>query len=702
MGIKIGNIDASYYKIGNSDCSIYLGTVKLYPQSTVKYYKVEDVTPNSASGWTISGSATYNPNPSYYDDFDLETNWSSQTYKIAKVTIYGYDHFTYYLRSYNQLIATYAYVMATNVDELSTAPTSMTYNSASAISTTYYFTKTAGSAVNLNNYRRITYNNLDKTVEHTFYVVFYGAAFLNYKSNATILIPKEQTNENWEQVTFSASSNVASAKKNLYIDNSNSNNGGTSYFYHRWMIGLPSGSHSSYTSYSDYNYCPNVTSSTFTSVAGESRQVNYTYVVTTNKNLSFRLVDSNANVLSPYNTVYYNMTLYNSCNASTTNSNLTFPRTQSVKVGGKFKFNSSSDRHYIYGYTPPTLGTTYNVNNYNSTFDIVYTKLNDEVVTITYTTYDPNDSETPVFNTKIAFPYNGGTTVNTGGTQYNVPYTYSYTAEQTNDMYFAASQTFTASQAARTINFVLYPDNREFTTVADMEAYQYAWEGMTAFVNDTKYIYENGQWAESVYTEYEYIQTQTGNYRYDFNTNFYPTTANTIEVKFTFTGDSIDWGTLICWSSCNGDSCDSTQFRFTTVTSNYAIIARKGNTNYVQYYRIGNGKTLTVTLPLSSSTYTYNSGSTNTTCNYNSGTFSLPSSTPMHIFNIGNADDKTYAANVKLHYVKVYDGSNNLVKHYVPSDSSGSPCLYEKVNGNFVLDTWTGSNHGTLTLGPEV
>lgn len=34
MGIKIGNIDASYYKIGSSDCTIYLGVTKLYPQDT--------------------------------------------------------------------------------------------------------------------------------------------------------------------------------------------------------------------------------------------------------------------------------------------------------------------------------------------------------------------------------------------------------------------------------------------------------------------------------------------------------------------------------------------------------------------------------------------------------------------------------------------------------------------------------------------
>lgn len=668
----------------------------------LEYYKVEDVTPNAASGWTISGSATYNPDSSYYDDFDLQTTSSSYSYKIAKVTIYGYDHFTYYLRSYHGYSTSYGYAMASNIDELSTDPTSMSYTSNSAVVNTYDFRRTAGSQVNPNNYRRVTYNNLDKTVEHTFYVVFYGRTYSSYVGNATILIPKEQTNENWEQVTFSASSNVASSKKILYIDGSYSSNGATEYWYYRWMIGLPSGSHSSYTNYSSYDYCPNVTSSTFTSVAGEQRQVNFTYDGTTSKSLSFRLVDGSGNVLTPSDTVYYSMRLYNSCNVSTSSSNLTFPRSQYVKVGGSFYLNNSSNRHYIYGYQAPALGTRYYTDDYQDTFDIVYTKLNTEAVTITYTKYDPNDSETPAFKTDITYPYNGVSTSSTTLTSYDVPYTYPYTVKQTNDKFSADSQSFTAGQAARTINFTLYPNNREFASVADMEAYTYAWEGMTATVNGTKYQYNNGEWAEYTFTQYEYIQTQSGNYRYDFNTNFYPTTANTIEVKFTFTGNSIDWGRLICWSSCNDDRCDSTQFRFTTVTRNYAIIARKGNASGTQFYTIGNGKTVTVVMPLSSTTYTYNTGSTNTTCNYNSGTFSLPSTTPMHIFNLGYANDSAYAANVRLHYVKVYDGSNNLVKHYVPSDSSGSPCLYEKVNGNFVLDTWTGSNHGTLTLGPEV
>lgn len=37
MGIKIGNIDASYFKVGSGDCSIYLGDTKLYPTAQPSY-----------------------------------------------------------------------------------------------------------------------------------------------------------------------------------------------------------------------------------------------------------------------------------------------------------------------------------------------------------------------------------------------------------------------------------------------------------------------------------------------------------------------------------------------------------------------------------------------------------------------------------------------------------------------------------------
>jgi hypothetical protein len=470
----------------------------------LEYYKVEDVTSGGASGWTITGSSTYNPDSSYYDDFSVENSTTSYQTKIAKVTIYGYDSFTYYLRSTGR--TSYAYVVSTNVDELQSNPTSyIPYNSSSAITSTYYWNKTAGSAVNLSNYRRVTYNNLDKTVEHTFYVSFFGRTYSSYYANATILIPKEQTNENWEQVTFSASSNVASSQKTLYIDNNNSTNGGTSYWYYRWMIGLPSGSHTSYTNYSNYNYCPNVTSSAFISVAGEQRQVNFTYDNTTNKTLSFRLTDG-SNVLTPSDTVYYNMTYYNSCGVSSSISNVTFPRSQNVKVGGRFRFANSSNRHYIYGYSPNiSLNYSYYVDNYQSTFDITYTKLSEEAVTITYTTYDPSDVETPSFKTDITWPYNGGTTSSTTLTSYEVPYTYSYKVSQSSDKFSASTYEYTAGQASRTISFTLYPNNREFVTVADLEAYAYAWEGMKAKVGDTNYEYENGQWVEKTSKDSDFV-----------------------------------------------------------------------------------------------------------------------------------------------------------------------------------------------------
>ena len=668
----------------------------------LEYYKVEDVTPNQASGWTISGSSTYNPDSSYYDDFDLETSWPDYSYKIAKVTIYGYDHFTYYLRSYHPYSTSYGYVYATNVDEISTPPSTMSYNSSSAITHTYNWNKSPKSAVNLSNYRRVTYNNLDKTVEHTFYVYFYGRTYRSYIGNATILIPKEQTNENWEQVTFSASSNVASTQKNLYIDNNNSTSGGTSYWYYRWMIGLPSGSHTSYTNYRNYSYCPNVTSSTFTSVAGEQRQVNFTYNDTSNKTLSFRLTDG-SNVLTPSNTVYYNMTYYNSCGVSTSERNKALPFNKQLKVGGRFRFANSSNRHYIYGYSPNiSLNYDYYVDNYQSTFDITYTKLSEEVVTITYTTYDPSDVETPAFKTDITWPYNGGTTSSTTLTSYAVPYTYPYEVSQTSDKFSASTQSYTAGQSSRAISFTLYPNNREFSTVADMEAYQYVWEGMKATVNGTKYQYKNGEWTEIQFNQYEYIKTVgTSETRYKFNTDFYPTTAHTIEIKLQMTDSSVDWGVIFGWSTCDGDSCDSTQYRFTTVTDSWALIARKGNASGINYYVVGQNKDVTCTIPISASTWTYTTGGSATSCDVNVGTYTAPPSTPLHLFGIGDSSNKK-SMHGKIYYLKVYDGSGNLVKHYVPSDNNGTPCFYEIVNGNYILDTYTGSNHGTLTLGPQV
>ena len=513
----------------------------------LEYYNVEDVTPDGASGWTISGSSTYNPDSSYYDDFDIEITPTNSTYKIAKVTIYGYDHFTYYLRSYHGFSSSFGYVTATNVDEIQTPPSEMSYDSQSAITSTFYLNQSPKSSVNLSNYRRVTYNNLDKTVEHTFYVYFYGEEYGDSFGNATILIPKEQTNENWEQVTFSASSNVASYSKKLYIDGNYSASGGTQYWFNRWMIGLPSGSHSSNSNDSKYEYCPNVTSSAFTSVAGEQRQINFTYDGTTEKTLSFRLTDGNGNVLTPSDTVYYTFYSYNSCNVSE-GYILKFPMYRNVKVGGSFDFTSSYNRHYIYGYEPPTLGTRYYSDDYQDTFDIVYTKLNDEAVTITYTTYDPSDTEVPAFNTDITYPYYGGTTSSTTLTSFDVPYTYTYDVN-TNDKFSADSQSYTAGQTTRTINLTLYPNNREFSTVADMEAYTYAWEGMNANVGDTKYKYNNGEWLEI--TEYFTVDL---NSQWKDSTSYGSLSSDTANYDFyeSFVNYNVNGGKATMFITING------------------------------------------------------------------------------------------------------------------------------------------------------
>ena len=659
---------------------------------TLSYYTVEDVTPNAASGWTITGSSTYNPQPSYYDDFSVENSTTSYQTKIAKVTIYGYDHFTYYLRSYGYSI--FAYASSTNIDEIQTDPTNyIGYNTTSAITNTYNWNKTAGSDVNLSNYRRVTYNNLDKTVEHTFYVTFYGRAYSSYQANATILIPKEQTNENWEQVTFSASSNVASSQKSLYIDNNYSSSGGTQYWYSRWIIGLPSGSHSSYTNYSNFDRCPNVTSSTFTSVAGEQRQVNFTYDNTSNKDLSIRLTDGNGNVLTPTNTVYYNMTFYNSCGVSNSSSNVTFPRTVNVKVGGRFRFNSSSDRH------------------------------------ITYTTYDPSDVETPAFKTDITYPYSGGTTSSTTLTSFDVPYTYSYTVKQTSNLFSAstASYTYTAGQSSRTITFTLYPNNREFATVADMEAYQYAWEGMKAKVDGTAYTYENGEWAEnqyvvpSGYTELKYCtvpKVSTSNISFKIENNL---NADYI-YTFQFTPNTGFYDNYYgCITTSDGDSSfkyygifkldngwGAEERRNVLCLYNYKFDTRGGGNipNAFRYY-IGTKATVTMKLHNPSDVSQgadlifenegYSTVTKTSTLKHDSSWTVVEGEFDMPMFT-GNQSGIN-SAQINYHNFKVEDTQGNLIYDYRPVTrlSDNKVGLYDVVKQQFFYPTGL-----TLTAGPSV
>ena len=210
-----------------------------------------------------------------------------------------------------------------------------------------------------------------------------------------------------------------------------------------------------------------------------------------------------------------------------------------------------------------------------------------------------------------------------------------------------------------------------------------------------------------LYNEYEYIKTVgTATTRYTFNTGFYPTTAHTIELKIQLTDNSVDWGRIFGWSSCSSDNCDSTQYRFTTVTRYWALAARRGNTKGTIRETLNKDIDITCTIPISSTTYwsfTTGTSSVSTNVNINSGTFDSPSTTPLHLLGFGdNTWGSRGSAHLKYYYLKVYDENHNLVKHYVASDYNGVPCFYEKVNGEYIIDTYTGSDHGTLTLGNPV
>ena len=55
--MKIGNLDISAFKVGGSDCSIYLGDVKLYPQKESYPYVFQRIS-RGGSAYTVNCSAT--------------------------------------------------------------------------------------------------------------------------------------------------------------------------------------------------------------------------------------------------------------------------------------------------------------------------------------------------------------------------------------------------------------------------------------------------------------------------------------------------------------------------------------------------------------------------------------------------------------------------------------------------------------------
>lgn len=84
MSIKIGNLDVSSFKIGGADCSIYLGDVKMYPQS--HDYSQDYLTFRALEDGTFSWSGTSSANCLSYST-DSGATWSTPAQKITTSTI---------------------------------------------------------------------------------------------------------------------------------------------------------------------------------------------------------------------------------------------------------------------------------------------------------------------------------------------------------------------------------------------------------------------------------------------------------------------------------------------------------------------------------------------------------------------------------------------------------------------------------------
>lgn len=79
MAIKIGNIDVSYFKVGSDDCSIYLGTVKLYPQDTPakQYFTIKSLANNNTITLTNNTTGTSVGTTTFQYSIDGGSTWTS-------------------------------------------------------------------------------------------------------------------------------------------------------------------------------------------------------------------------------------------------------------------------------------------------------------------------------------------------------------------------------------------------------------------------------------------------------------------------------------------------------------------------------------------------------------------------------------------------------------------------------------------------
>ena len=135
--IKIGNLDISSFKVGSSDCKIYLGDTLLYPQSTppTPVSSCYEVIPQPLSQYT---STTYDSvyslsdakwymknNLSQYEEYgvyDIVENISSATTYDGKLAVVGTTEYQYSVGSWS-VVGTYEDVYVTyTIDDTYPSP----------------------------------------------------------------------------------------------------------------------------------------------------------------------------------------------------------------------------------------------------------------------------------------------------------------------------------------------------------------------------------------------------------------------------------------------------------------------------------------------------------------------------------------------------------------------------------------------------
>jgi hypothetical protein len=243
------------------------------------------------------------------------------------------------------------------------------------------------------------------------------------------------------------------------------------------------------------------------------------------------------------------------------------------------------------------------------------------------------------------------------------------------------------------------PDNLVFSSMAEAEAYECPWVGMTATIDGDKYVFSGDsqsgyEWVYNPsrlpvgYTEVEYIENTGTSY---VNTNYYPNQDTRIVAEMQVVTFN-DFGRL--WGAGNHNTANTISCDYVD-SGNIFEVSWGGYTGWAQY---------SVTSNYNKHTYDWNKNSfyidgtlldsktyTSFTCSNKLGIFNVLESGDVPTSNTGRY---FYG---KLYSFKIYD-NDTLVRDFVPTkrDSDNKYGLYD-----LITDTFYTSPNGNNFIGGE-